>query len=87
MDAINILELSMSEINFRMMHMKEVHRDTLLLLLLGYSNDEIAMKQKNTARGIALRIASARDRAGLDSTAQLIAMFAIWEYSRKSDKT
>ncbi len=83
MEDINVFELSMVEIDYRMLRLKEKHREILLLMLKGKSNSDIASMYRIGTGGFYAWVTEACRCAGVDNKAQLIGMFAIWEYSQK----
>jgi len=79
----NLFELSPAEIDYKISCLTESHREILLHITRGRSDAEIAPMLNISIPALRARIYSAIDRAGVDSRAQLISMFAIWEYRRK----
>ena len=78
----NPLSLTPLEINYRCEGLKESQVEILSHLMHGKSDSEIADMMGISAALVRLRLAGACDRIGVSRRAQLLVMYALWEFSK-----
>lgn len=87
MDFIkDVFALSQEEIAYKMSCLTELQLQIVGCLARGMSVDETAKELKIHAANVSARMASAWDRVGLQSKAEMIALYSIWEYAAKKNE-